>query len=154
MPRMSRHLAPILIAMSLGLALGGCALYPLDAAQELQVDAVTLAPKLSYGVTATPFCLHLRHHSGFKVVYSEHAVEAWATDGSCATKGARRSIDTLALSWRYDSYPQQDKLCGNADTCTMADKRIIEGRMIQCVSARARDGDQSAFLSSDLARCR
>jgi hypothetical protein len=140
--------------MALGL-LGGCSLYPTSpVTQELQVDTVTLAPRLTYGVTSTPFCLHLRYKNDFKVVYSQHEVEAWATDGVCAAKGARRSIDTLALSWRYDGYTQADKLCGSADTCTMADQRLIEGRLIQCVSARARDGDQSAFVSSDQARCR
>jgi hypothetical protein len=153
MPGM-RRLITALPCLAILASLNGCALPPLDSAQEVQVDTVTLSPRLTYGVTATPFCLHLRHHSGFKVVYSDHAVEAWATDGSCASKGARRSIDTLALSWRYDSYTQQDRLCGNADTCTMADKRVIEGRVIQCASARAREGDQSAFVSTDQARCR
>jgi hypothetical protein len=140
--------------VTLGL-LGGCSLYPLSpVTQELQVDTVALAPRLTYGVSSTPFCLHLRYRNDFKVVYSQHEVEAWATDGACAAKGARRHIETLALSWRYDGYTQQDKLCGSADTCTMADQRLIEGRLIQCVSARARDGDQSAFLSSDQANCR
>jgi hypothetical protein len=134
--------------------LSGCAIYPLDAAQEVEVDSIALAPRLTYGVVATPFCLHLKYQNGFKVVYSDHQAEAWVTDGSCASKGARRKLETLALSWRYDTYTQQDKFCGNADTCTMNEHRILEGRLLQCVSARAREGDQSAFISTDQAACR
>lgn len=158
MGRMKRwNLRPLSLfglGLALSLLMGGCALYPRDQSQEVQVDSVTLNPRLTYGVTSTPFCLHLSFRNRFQYVYSEHKVDAWTTDGSCAAAGARRVVDTLALSWRDETYTQQDKQCMAGDHCTMAEQRVVEGRTLRCASARARTGDQSAFISTDQAACR
>lgn len=154
--RSARQLAailPALAALSAGLA--ACTLRPPSSSEELMIDSVTLAEPLAQGVTAKPFCLHLRYTNEFYVAYSDSRTEAWVTEGPCSdANAAKRSVEGLRLSWWNDWYDTQtNRQCLQTDACRMNDQNVIEGRNIKCASAQARDGNQTAFLTTDHAVC-
>lgn len=118
------------------------------------VDSVSLRTDLAQGVTGQPFCLHLRYSNEFYVAYSDSRTEAWVTEGSCASNGARRPVEGLRVSWWNDWYDtQRNRQCLRTDSCRMNDQNLVEGRNIRCASAQARDGNQSAFITTDQTVC-
>lgn len=144
-------------ALMLGLsawALIGCTLRPFHQEHEVQIDSITLSTEATAGVGGTPFCLHLRHGNGFFVAYSRNRVEAWVTDGRCADPGAPRAVDAIRLNWRADFRDSQEgRQCMQVDRCTHTEDNVIEGKFFRCATAAARQGNQSAYISSDEARC-
>ena len=61
-------LRPALIAVLALACLGSaCTVPPMQRADELRVDSITLAPQHSGGVSSPPFCLHLRFKGQFYV---------------------------------------------------------------------------------------
>lgn len=157
MSRMKLRPALVMCALAIPalLSFTACTLRPPASSEELMIDSVTLTPDLAQGVTGKPFCLHLRYSNEFYVAYSDSRTEAWITDGQCSeTGGARRPVESLRLSWRNDWYDTQtNRQCLQTDTCRMNDQNVIEGRNIRCASAQARDGNQTAFLTTDHAVC-
>lgn len=145
----------LLVTLGLPTLLAACTLRPPASAEELMVDSVTLSPALAQGVVAKPFCLHLRYSNDFYVLYSDNRTEAWITDGPCSdAQGARRRVAHIRLSWWHDWYDtQSNRQCLDHDICRMNDTQVIEGRNIRCASAQARDGNQTAFLTTDHTRC-
>lgn len=119
------------------------------------VDSVSLSPELARGVVATPFCLHLRYSNEFYVAYSDSRTEAWTTEGHCGDeKATRRPVETLRLSWWNDWYDTQtNRQCLQTDACRMNDQNVVEGRNIKCASAQARDGNQTAFITTNQSVC-
>lgn len=140
--------------VTLSTVLAACTLRPPMSSEEHMVDSASLSPELAQGVVATPFCLHLRYSNQFFVAYSDARTEAWITDGTCATNGARRAVDSLRLSWRDDWYDTQNtRQCLQTDACRINEQNVIEGHNVRCASAQARAGNQTAFVSTDQARC-
>jgi hypothetical protein len=132
----------------------GCALRPPASSEELTIDSVALSQELAQGVTAAPFCLHLRYANVFYIAYSDTRTEAWVTDGRCASNGARREVEGLRLSWLHDwKDTRVTRQCLHTDTCRINEQHIVEGRNIRCAAAQARDGNQTAFASTNQAAC-
>lgn len=150
-----RPLLPTLTLAALACALAACTLRPPESSEELMVDSVTLTPELAQGITAKPFCLHLRYSNEFYVAYSDSRTEAWVTEGRCdSAKADKRRVDGIRLSWWNDWYDTQtNRQCLDTDACRMNDQNVVEGRNIRCASAQARDGNQTAFLTTDNAVC-
>jgi hypothetical protein len=148
-------LRAIFVLATLASALSACTLRPAKSTQEHMVDSVTLAPNLAQGVTAKPFCLHLRYSNEFYVAYSDSRTQAWVTEGRCdSSTVAKRRVDGVRLSWRNDWYDTQThRQCLDTDACRMNDQNVVEGRNIRCASAQARDGNQTAFITTDQAVC-
>ena len=142
-------------AMAIAAALlSACALPEPYSEAEVAVDSVTLATELAQGVEAAPFCLHLRYDNAYFGVASESSAEAWVTEGSCKEPGARRQVDNVRVSWRHDYQDiQATRQCVDTDRCRNHDQHIIEGRNIRCASAQARQGNQTAFVTTDQAYC-
>lgn len=144
-------LLPTVLILS---SLGACALRPPSSSEEHMIDSVSLRPDLAQGVTSPPFCLHLRYHNQFLLAYSDTRTESWITDGSCASKGARRVVETIRLSWRHDWHDKQaSRLCLQSDGCRINEQHVVAGRNIHCASTQARDGNQTAFVTTDHAAC-
>lgn len=144
----------LLCATSLVACLNGCTLRPVERTEEMAIDSSALGPELSQAQATAPFCLHLRYGNTFAVAYSHNRREAWVTDGSCASKGAPRVVEALRVNWKLDWYDtQHTRACMGSDRCAIEERNIIEGRNIGCASAAARVGNQTAFLSTDTARC-
>lgn len=154
-PRSPHPLLALATVAALAASLAACTLRPPVSSQELMIDSVTLDPALAQGVTAKPFCLHLRYSNEFYVAYSDSRTEAWITEGACSDpNGAKRAVEGLRLSWWNDWYDTQtNRQCLQTDACRMNDQNVIEGRNIKCASAQARDGNQTAFLTTDHAAC-
>ena len=148
-------LRPTLIAMrALSLLTSACTVPPLRQSDELRVDSITLAPKHSGGVTANPFCLHLRFKGQFYLAYSDRQVESWVTEGTCDSEGAPRAVDQLRMNWRFHGYDtQRSRQCMNATGCRTQERDVIEGRALRCASAVAQQGNQTAFLTTDVVAC-
>jgi hypothetical protein len=145
--------APIL-ALALATALSACTLRPPVSGEERAIDSATLTPELAQGVVAAPFCLHVRYHNAFFVAISDTRADAWVTDGSCATEGARRPVDAVRVTWRNDWYDTQDtRQCMQTDFCSVNDANVAPGRNIRCASAQARHGNQVAFITTDQGIC-
>lgn len=144
-----------LFAVALAAMLSACTLRPPVSGEERAIDSTALAPELVQGVAAAaPFCLHVRYHNAFFVVMSDTRVDAWVTEGACATAGARRQVDAVRVSWRNDWYDTQDThQCTQSDVCSVNDANLIAGRNIRCASAHARHGNQVAFISTDQSAC-
>lgn len=140
--------------LCLWLPLSGCTVRPPLGAQEVEVDSVTLEPQHTGGVGGSPFCLHLRQAHTFLVGYSANRIEAWVSDGSCASKGARRVVDAVRLHWRTE-WPEANnaRQCMAADGCSVSAHDIVIGQFVQCATATARQGNQTAFISNDTIRC-
>ena len=139
---------------SLALNLAGCTLRPVYQEQETRIDSVTLSTAATAGVGGTPFCLHLRHGNGFFVAYSRNRVEAWVTDGRCADQGPVRAVDAIRLNWRADFRDAQEgRQCMQTERCTHIEDNVVEGKFFRCATAAARQGNQSAYISSDETRC-
>jgi hypothetical protein len=154
MSRMTRC-ASITVLSAAALLLSACALREPYSSEERHVDSVTLAPALSQGIEAAPFCLHLRYNNAFFAVASESRTEAWITDGPCAQSGAQRQVEALRISWRHDFHDSQmTRQCLDIDRCVSNEQHVIEGRNIHCASAQARQGNQTAFVTTDQANCR
>lgn len=152
MTRMKPRL--VLVVTGLVASLAACTLRPPASSEELLVDSVSLRTDLAQGVTGQPFCLHLRYSNEFYVAYSDSRTEAWVTEGSCASNGARRPVEGLRVSWWNDWYDtQRNRQCLRTDSCRMNDQNLVEGRNIRCASAQARDGNQSAFITTDQTVC-
>jgi hypothetical protein len=49
---------------------------------------------------------------------------------------------------------QGTRQCLDTDTCIVNEQHVIEGRNIRCASAQARQGNQTAFITTDQAVCR
>jgi len=147
--------AALLAALLATALLSACALpWPYSQA-EVAVDSVTLAPELAQSVTAPPFCLHLRYDNAYFAIASESSAEAWITEGRCADAGPARQVDTLRVSWRHDYQDAQGtRQCLDTDRCRNHDQHIVDGRNIRCASAQARQGNQTAFVTTDHAACR
>lgn len=144
----------VLLAIPLASVLCACTLRPPVSGEERAIDSTPLPAELMQGLLEKPFCLHIRYHNAFFVAMSDTRVEAWVTDGTCATAGARRQVDALRLSWRNDWYDTQNtRQCLQTDICSVNDANVIEGRNIRCASAQARHGDQMAFISTDQTVC-
>lgn len=143
-----------LLLGALVLNLAGCTLRPMHQEQETQIDSVTLSTAATAGVGGTPFCLHLRHGNGFFVAYSRNRVEAWVTDGRCADQGPARVVDAIRLNWRADLRDAQEgRQCMQTERCTHTEDNVVEGKFFRCATAAARQGNQTAYISSDEARC-
>jgi len=143
------------LSIALLTLLCACTLRPPMSSEEHMIDSVSLTPEIAQGVIATPFCLHLRYNNQFFVAYSDNRTEAWVTDGACATPGARRPVDSVRLSWRYDWYDtQQTRQCMQTDGCRIDEQNVVEGRNVRCAAAQARAGNQTAFVTTDQAFCR
>lgn len=148
-------ISPVALTIPLLSLLAACTLRPPMSSETHMVDSVSLTPEIAQGVLAAPFCLHLRYNNQFFVAYSDNRVDAWVTDGACATQGARRTVDSVRLSWRHDWYDtQQTRQCIQTDGCRIDDQNVIEGRNVRCASAQARAGNQTAFVTTDQALCR
>ena len=148
-----KPLTALLIA-ALAILLTACTLRPPQSGEERMIDSVALSPELSQGVVATPFCLHLRYSNKFFVIYSDTHSEAWVTDGTCATNGARRSVEGLRLSWWNDwHHAHEHRQCDGVDTCRVSAQNVVEGQNIRCASAQARDRNQTAFITTDQTVC-
>ncbi|TAK85761.1 MAG: hypothetical protein EPO09_20075 [Aquabacterium sp.] len=145
----------LLTTAALAGALTACTLRPPESSEELMVDSMTLTPELAQGITAKPFCLHLRYSNEFYVAYSDSRTEAWITEGRCdSAKADKRRVDGIRLSWWNDWYDTQtNRQCLDTDACRMNDQNVVEGRNIRCASAQARDGNQTAFITTDHAVC-
>lgn len=144
----------LLAALTLSLVGGACTVPPLRNSDELHVDSVTLAPRHNGGVTANPFCLHLRLVGAFYLAYSERQVESWITEGTCSAEGTPRAVDQLRMNWRFQGYDtQRSRQCMNASACRSSERDIIEGRALRCASAVAHQGNQTAFLTTDVVGC-
>jgi hypothetical protein len=152
---MKPHAALLALALALASMLGACTLRPPISGEERAIDSTTLAPELAPGMAAAaPFCLHVRYHNAFFVAMSDTRADAWVTEGTCASAGARRQVDTVRLSWRHDWYDtQKTRQCQNTDVCSNNDANVIEGRNIRCVAANAQQGNQVAFITTDQAAC-
>jgi hypothetical protein len=146
-------LHPLLIALLAGL-LSACTLRPPKSAEEQMVDSVTLSPDVARGVVAPAFCLHLRYSNTFLVGFSDSRTEAWVTDGRCASKGARRELESIRVSWWYDwDDTQSTRQCLQADGCRVNEQNALIGRNVRCASAQAHEGNQTAFVTTDHAVC-
>lgn len=144
----------VVLSTILSALLSACTLRPPLSGEERTIDSVTLAPDLVQGAVAQPFCLHLSYHNTFFVVGSDNRTEAWITDGPCATPGPKRAVESLRLSWWNDWYDsQQTRQCLQSDVCSVNDQNAVEGRNIRCASAQARQGNQTAFITTDQAVC-
>ena len=156
MTRMKPLLALTLTAATLLTA--ACALPEPYTSEERAVDSVTLAPALAQGVEAAPFCLHLRYNNAYFAVASESRTEVWITEGACGQAGKTaepRKVDTVRISWRHDFHDSQmTRQCLDTDRCVANLQHIIEGRNIRCASAQARQGNQTAYITTDQANCR
>ncbi len=148
-------LRPALIAVLALSCLGSaCTVPPMQRADELRVDSITLAPQYSGGVSSPPFCLHLRFTGQFYVAYSERQVESWITEGRCDSEGAPRAVDQLRMNWRFQGYDtQRSRQCMNATGCRSQERDVIEGHALRCASAMAQQGNQTAFLTTDVVGC-
>ena len=154
MARMKPSAVLAFLSLAAATLLSACALRPPFSSEEREVESATLAPDLAQGVTATPFCLHLRYHNAFFVVASDSRTEAWVTEGACASKGGRRAVETLRLSWWQDLYDtQRTRQCLQTDRCDINEQNAIEGRNTRCASAQATQGNQSAFITTDQNVC-
>jgi hypothetical protein len=144
-----------LLMTASALLLTACALPQPYSSEERAVDSVTLAPTIAQGVEAAPFCLHLRYNNAYFAVASESRTEAWITEGTCSQTGAARKVDTLRISWRHDFYDSQmTRQCVDTDRCVANLQHVLEGRNIACASAQARQGNQTAHITTDQAACR
>ena len=153
-PLRAGRLASALLIGALAGGLGGCTLRPLYQEQVQHIDSVTLNHESTAGVGGTPFCLHLRHGNGFFVAYSRNRVEAWVTDGRCAEQGPARVVDAIRLNWRADLRDAQEgRQCMQTERCTHTEDNVVEGKFFRCATAAARQGNQTAYISSDEARC-
>lgn len=148
-------LRPALIAVLALACLGSaCTVPPMQRADELRVDSITLAPQHSGGVSSPPFCLHLRFKGQFYVAFSERQVESWITEGRCDSEGAPRAVDQLRMNWRFEGYDtQRSRQCMNATGCRSQERDIVEGHALRCASAMAQQGNQTAFVSTDTVGC-
>jgi hypothetical protein len=156
MPTMKRKFGIVwgLVALA---ALGGCALRPPFSSEEVKIDSEALPLNLVMGgAVAQPFCLHVLYRNAFYVLYSDTRAEAWVTDGSCASEGKHRTVSGIKLSWHHDAPwdTQVNRQCLQTDTCRMNEQNIIEGKNIRCAAALVVEGNQSAFVSTDLKACR
>lgn len=147
-----------MLALGMVLALSACTLRPPHSSEEFTADSQSLPPSVvAGGVVSPPFCLHIRYRNTFYGLYSDTRAEAWTTEGPCASTGARRVVDKLLLGWRHDApwdTQQQQRQCMRTDVCSNHAQDVIEGKNMRCVMARATDGNQSAYLSSDQTACR
>jgi hypothetical protein len=148
-PRLAR-----LAALLPALALSACALRPMSSDEVHTVDSITLTPDLVQGVSAEPFCLHLRHQNSFAVVRSVNQAEAWVTSGTCQSAGKPVAVDAIRVTLRFDWYDTQTtRQCLQTERCVFHEQHVGEGRHIRCASAQARQGNQTAFISTDQAWC-
>jgi hypothetical protein len=146
--------AAFAITIVAAMLVSACALREPYNHDERAVDSVSLAPALAQGLETAPFCLHLRYDNAFFAVASESRTEAWITEGSCGQAGAKRQVETLRISWRHDFYDHQlTRQCLDTDRCLNNDQHVVEGRNIRCASAQARQGNQTAFVTTDQAVC-
>jgi len=153
-PMRPAWLASRLLIGIAALGLGGCTLRPIYQEQVQHIDSVTLGTEATAGVGGTPFCLHLRHGNGFFVAYSRNRVEAWVTDGRCTDQGPARVVDAIRLNWRADFRDAQEgRQCMQTERCTHTEDNVVEGKFFRCATAAARQGNQTAYISSDEARC-
>jgi len=145
---------PLVAMLALSMLGSACTVPPMQRADELRVDSVTLRPQNAAGVSNPPFCLHLRFKGQFYVAYSERQVESWVTEGSCDSEGAPRTVDQLRMNWRFQGYDtQRSRQCMNANGCRSQERDIIEGHALRCASAMAQHGNQTAFLTTDVVGC-
>ncbi len=145
---------PLLTTLALSLLVGACTLAPMRNSDELKVDSVTLGPEHNAGVGGSPFCLHLRFVGQFYLAYSDRQVESWITDGRCDTEGAPRVVEQLRVSWRFVGYDtQRSRQCMSATGCRSHERDLIEGHALRCASAVAQQGNQTAFVTSDVVAC-
>lgn len=138
-------------------ALTACALRPPASSEELTADSQALPLSVvAGGVVSPPFCLHVLYRNTFYAIVSDNRAEAWVTDGSCASQGARRVVNGIRLSWRHDAPwdTQSNRQCLRTDTCRNHEQNVIEGKNIRCAAARVSEGNQTAFISSDQTACR
>ena len=153
-PQRPGRCARLLFMGLAALSLVGCTLRPFYQEQETRIDSVTLSTAATAGVGGTPFCLHLRHGNGFFVAYSRNRVEAWVTDGRCADEGPARAVDAIRLNWRADwRDAQEGRQCMQTQRCIHIEDNVVEGKFFRCATAAARQGNQSAYISSDEVRC-
>lgn len=147
MPNKAKRLAAALAAA----ALAGCVIQrPVPV--EMKVDSVPLSSPA--GSASEPFCLHLRFDTRrYYLAYSENAVEAWVTGGSCSSNGARRGVESINLGWRYKWEGLSGKQCTQQDSCALGEKNVVLGKVFECAMVTARDGEQSAHLSTDQVGC-
>jgi hypothetical protein len=148
-------LRPALITMLTLACLGSaCTVPPVHTAEELRVDSVTMADRHNGGVGGTPFCLHLRFKGAFYLAFSEREVEARVSDGRCESEGTPRTVDQLRIRWRFTGYDtQRSRQCTAAAACRAQERDVIEGHALQCASAIAQQGNQTAFVTSDAVGC-
>lgn len=133
----------------------GCALRPPQSSETQHIDSVTLHNDLVKGIGGKPFCLHLRYTNRYWGLYSDTRAESWATDGPCSSEGAPRPVETLRLSWWFDWHDAAEhRQCLSSDACRTHTQHVVLGRHIHCASAQARDGNQTAFLSTNHQQCR
>jgi hypothetical protein len=140
--------------MLVALLLSACAVRPIVSGEEHKVDSTALTPDLTQGVSSAPFCLHLHHQNTFLAVHSDNLVEAWITEGSCQNAGKPMAVDAIRVTLRYDWYDTQTtRQCLQSERCVFHEKHLVEGRNIRCASAQARQGNQTAFITTDQALC-
>ncbi len=147
----ANRLWPLVFA---GLFLSACAVRPLSDGEEHMIDSVSLAPDLVRGISTEPFCLHLRHQNSFIAVRSANQVEAWVTAGTCQSAGKPMTVDAIRVTLRFDWYDTQTtKQCLQTERCLFKEQHVGEGRHMRCASAQARQGNQTAFISTDQVWC-
>ncbi|NBD21820.1 hypothetical protein GTZ97_14245 [Aquabacterium fontiphilum] len=146
---------PNLLACLLAAALlSGCALPQLSQDAEHRAPSQSLSVELISTAHAQPFCLRLRHQDQFRGAYGKQQIEASVTDGGCDTDGAARRVDALHVSW-LPRWPanRETRSCHDAERCATGEQLVAPGQPLVCASARARVGNQVAFVTTDVARC-
>ncbi len=114
-----------------------------DVAALLPVNAPSVQAKKALFARAT----------GLTYLGVDH-IEAWVTDGRCTDKGPERAVDAIRLNWRADLRDAQEgRQCMQTERCTHTENNVIEGKFLRCATAAARQGNQTAYISSDEVRC-
>lgn len=136
-------------------ALTACTVRPPVSSEEKMVDSISTTQGPVSGPPAAPFCLHVRYANTFWAAYSTNQAEAWVTAGKCADKGTEaRPVPHLRLTWHNDWYDKREsRSCPSTDRCVNSERNVLEGHNIHCVAASAQDGDQTAFVTTDLVQC-
>lgn len=133
-------------------AMSGCRTPPPPSTGEAKIDSSKLANPTIARAT-NPFCIHVKFHNNYALVYSENYAEAWATDGTCEAGGTKRAVQRIVVSWRYNGESLRSSECASAESCSFSERNYGIGKTIKCAGGGATDGNWSGSTSTDRVAC-
>lgn len=121
--------------------------------RELKIQSSSLSSNAQVKLSTSPFCLHVKFNNNYLYLYSENYAEGWVTDGACEADGSKRAVENIGIGWRYKGEGQSNNQCANSESCSFSERNYGIGKTIECAASSAKDGNQSAHVTTDGTAC-